>query len=399
MLALISCNNAEDEADTVGRLVTSIPVSLQQPKVAVGLDRTRDGSAEGENNGDDLIITESFTNGDKLYFSQLGPSQDPNFSKTPGNPPTTPYLYIYDYKGDTGATWADGYNFSYNQEEERAFDWDDVRTLGTVGNSFSLYAFYFPIDNAIRFNVEKDQSEEGNFRKSDIMGAYHATSSLYTRLRFRLFHLMVYLKVTLYVPVYEDNKSPDATQGNYEYSGFGPGAVQGAYVLNAATDFSIEWRANRSSDTEAPLAQTASTSAKTNIRMYSHEVSEAIIEDFQVTDYYTDQNITKDRVRAYQYSVLFPAQDWQNGNILCFALKDVDESIRYFYFAKHQLKGSEASNFGLTQGTLQQLYLYLPRKTNETILVGAQILPWSPAVTDMTVTEKTTDSDNGGNGD
>ena len=380
---LASCTSEDPVSQPVGddKVVESFPVTLSRQKAAPGIDMS-------EENADSLIIIDGFNNGDLLYFSQLSPSVAPNFTDQAET--ASPYLYIYEYEENPNANWYEGYNFIV-KEGKQALDWDVVKSVGSVGNAFSLYGMYFPVDNTVKFNVLTNQKgpaenpyDPSNFMTSDIMGAYHATSALFTRMRFRLFHLMVYLRVTLYVPVYEDEVNDDYTQA--QYSGFLAGAVKGAFVRNANTDFSIEWYANRSSDTEAPLTKTGTT--KSDIIMYAHEPDEdAIIDDLYVKSFYTQGDINYDRVREYNFSVLFPAQTF-GDDFLCFALQAPDGKMKYYYFSGSQIVG-ESGNFSLTQGTLQRLYLYIPRKTNETILVGAKILPWKDAQTDMTVTKKT----------
>lgn len=358
-------NESEEQYDAVEQEINSIFVLCQQRKIASGINIDEEGD-------DSSII---FKEGDKLYISQMGASTDPDIKGTP---------YIYEYHENKDAKWEDNENFSPIPDKS-AIDWTTVKGFGSVGNTFSFYAMHFPIDNEVKFSVEQNQRTKEDFMKSDIMGAYHATSSLYTRLRFRLFHLMVYLKVTLYVPVYEDTQDGS----NISYSGFYKDAVQGAFVMNAHTGFSIEWRANRSSDTEAPLTQPAG--GKANIAMFGPLSNEEETE-IEVKKYYTKEDLGTDRVRVYNFSVLFPAQTF-GDNFLCFALKTPNETMKYYYFSGSQIIG-ESENYSLTQGTLQQLYLYLPRKTNETILVGAKILPWKDAVTDMTVTKQDSNQDN-----
>ena len=302
----------------------------------------------------------------------------PNFSDFGES--ASPYCYRYQYNPDALANWDSGYNFKC-KNGCTPFDWTAVPALGSVGNAFSFYAMYFPGDNTVKWAVETDQSAKENFIKSDIMGAYHATSALYTRLRFNLFHLMVYLKVTIYVPTFKDSANND----NYNYSGFEENAVIGAYVLNANTQFDIDWLAVRSSDKMAPLTQ--SKESKANIKMFSHP-SSGEVEQIDVRNYYNGGTLLQDDVRTYTFSVIFPSQAF-GDNFLCFALKDIDESTRYFYFSGSQIVG-DSGNYSLSQGTLQQLYLYMPRNSNETILVGADILPWKDSVTDMTVTKDPT---------
>lgn len=389
LLAFVSCRSDNDPAPEPGRdggVVDVVTVASQPRRAAQGID---DDAETDDNNDTASIIIDGFDSSSLLYFSQMGVSLPPNFSNMTTE--AFPYLYIYRYYRNDDATWEADYNFK-TETGRLPFDWDVVKSIGSVGNAFSFYAFYFPVDNTPRFYVEKDQTggaaqpySKNNFMKSDIMGAFHATSALYTRMRFNLFHLMTYLKVTLYVPVFDGKTSDDYS--NSSYSGFLAGALQGAYVMNAFTDFSIEWYANRSSDVQAPVVEANGT--KSNIKMYRHLTDEnRIIEDFPIGDYFNGNADVDDTesVREYTFSVLFPTQSF-NDNFLCFALRAPDGKMKYYYFSSSQIM-SETGNLGLTQGTLQQLYLYLPRKTNETILVGAKILPWKDAVTDMTVTKQ-----------
>lgn len=335
------------------------------------------------------IKIEEFDDGSLLYFSQMSQSSEPNFSDKEESAEN--YLYIYQYKANKKATWESGENFvPYGGRS--SFNWDRTLGIGPSGNAFKFFGFYFPVDNEVRWSVEDDQTggaekpyDRSKFMKSDIMGAYHATSSIFTRMRFRLFHLMTYLKVTLYVPVYKAEYSEPDKQN---YSGFDAGALKGGFLMDALTNFNIEWTASKSSDTEAPFVETPVNGPRKNIKMYRHLSDENIITDKVVSDYYTG-NVDGiedgvDQVRTYDFSVIFPTQTF-SGNLLCFALTTPGGDVKYYYFASSQINGA---GIVLTQGTLQQLYLYLPRKTNQTVLVGAKILPWQDAQTDMTVTKK-----------
>lgn len=362
-------------------------LSLEQIRVS---RISRAGSLEGQTNlppGDVSPLTDEnmFSENSLLYISQLGTTTAPNFTEG-----ATSNLYIYKYKANPAATWEQDYNFVVN-DGSSPLTWVDVKNMGSVGNAFSLYAMTFP-GNQISFSVNQDQTggtgdqyNQQNFFNSDILGAYHATSALYTRLRFNLFHLMVYLKVTIYVPVYQDQTN-DANQ--FSYSGFKEGAVQEAYVLNAYRNFTIDWTANRSSDTEAPL--TYGTGNSGSIKMYMHQPDSTPFELENVTDYFGDSKLETDRVRAYNFSVLFPARNsTDKTNIsLYFLLQnvDVDDTEKYYFFESNQIA---TGTYSPAQGTLQQLYLYLPRTDNKAILVGAKILPWGSSFTDMTVTEQT----------
>ena len=375
LLATIFCSCSSsvfDEESLTDAVVSELFVATNKPLSA---------TTEGETDPDDELQTNDFDTNSILYFSQLGTMSTPNFSDMGEN--ASPYCYRYKYSPDASANWDKGYNFKCNTGCT-PFDWTAVPLLGSVGNAFSFYAMYFPGDNTVKWEVQTDQSGKENFIKSDIMGAYHATSSLYTRMRFNLFHLMVYLKVTIYVPTFKDSDN----NNNYNYSGFEENAVLGAYVLNANTKFDIDWQAVRSSDKMAPLTQ--SKDSKANIKMFSHPAS-GEIEQIDVRNYYNGGSLLQDDVRAYTFSVIFPSQTF-GDNFLCFALKDIDGSTRYFYFSGSQIVG-DSGNYSLSQGTLQQLYLYMPRNSNETILVGADILPWKDSVTDMTVTKDPTNKD------
>ena len=413
------------------------PMVFEEESQAIVNEITVAKGTRASNISDDEedILTEDFSEGSILYISQMGTSETPNFpnghSATNTQQPKNLYAYGWSEDNDTSADWNAGYNFK-SITDYNPIEWNIIKSYGNVGNAFSLYAMYFPGDQKVRFNVEDDQTVKANFMKSDIMGAYHATSSLYTRLRFRLFHLMVYLRVTLYVPVYRDGLSEDNKE--MKYSGFKPTTGDGeniptVYVMNACTGFNIEWRANRSSDTEAPLTQPNGNS-KADIKMYSHSSNagkkDSDIDYINVSDYLSDyyngnsfpgececehkdgnscevcgcqlkedetcSGCGCDKVYVYNFSVLFPAQDFGDNNLLCFALQAPDGSKKYYYFHGSQIVG-ESGNYSLTQGTLQHLYLYLPRTTNETILVGANILPWADAVTDMTVTKQESEQD------
>lgn len=390
LIAIVICSCSTSpfvEEPDIETVVPGLYVATNKPLAAVKTETGDNDESAGEDEETeaettDEMIIDSFDENSILYFSQMGSTATPNFPEglNDGNydENAQPYCYRYKYNpADATANWDRGYNFTC-LDGAKSFNWNEVPGLGSVGNAFSFFAMYFPGDNKIKWAVQTDQSEKENFIKSDIMGAYHATSTLYTRLRFNLFHLMVYLKVTIYVPTYK----ADINNDNYNYSGFNEDAVIGAYVLNAKTGFTIDWRAVRSSDRMAPLTQ--SNNPSSNIKMFSHPAT-GTIKTIDVRDYYNGGTIPQDDVRAYTFSVIFPSQPF-GDNFLCFALKGEDNTPRYFYFSGSQIVG-DSGNYSLSQGTLQELTLYLPRNSNETILVGANILPWKDSVTDMTVTK------------
>lgn len=396
LLLSVSCSDRgfREGAGAEGEEVTTITVTYELPKAAPGILPADAGEGDSGNIGGkttypgdvDPILNKDFVAGESLlYISQMGPSVNPQF--TDMEPTANPYCYVYKYYENSEADWSKEYNFKLADSQRNPINWATVKSVGSVGNAFSMYAFHFPVENAVRFRVESDQTDEINFRTSDVMGAYHATSALLTRLRFRLFHLMVYLKVTLYVPVYEDKVIP-GSDPDRKYSGFEPGSFKGAYVMNAYTDWTVEWRANRSSDTEAPLVQTLTNATKAHIKMYTYPYDdETPVTLENVSSFYPSYkgDGDADKVMVYNFSVLFPSQTF-GDNFLCFGFEDPEGEMRYFYFSGSQVVG-DSGNYGPTQGSLQQLYLYLPRTTNQTVLVGAKVLPWAGTSTDMTVTK------------
>lgn len=378
-----ACSDNKDlGTDSSDPTIDNVVVQLESRKAAPGMDQLAEGEAK------EIVIDNSIlTPGSILYISQMGPdnNRNPNFD----NPSTdaVPYQYQYAYNENNEADWDEGFNFS-TEQDRLPIIWKTVKQLGSVGNSFSFYAMFFPLSSAPVFSVNSDQTggvdnpyDDTKFKQSDILGAYHATTALFTRMRFRLFHLMTYLKITLYVPIYQD-----AITGNDQtYSGFEAGALTEAYLLGATTDFSIDWRADRSSDTEPPLVKN-SNSTPTPIKMYMHEPEFNEPIEITVSNYDKNPQLETDNVWAYNFSVLFPQQPKDNIR-LCFPIKSKDDNVKYYYFSASNVKDG-TGDFDLKQGTLQQLYLYLPRKDNETILIGAKILPWGNSTSDMTVYEQ-----------
>lgn len=206
---------------------------------------------------EEILLPEFVVDQSNLYVSQKtkksNPFQDPEIEDS-----TPTYKYVYYY--NPNADWEKGFNFKPvtdddNQIEQpdgttvngNALNWDDVGQNGSFGNGYSLFAMYYPVDNVPKLKVQTDQSTLENLMMSDIMGAYHSTSALYSRVRFRMFHLMVYLKVNLYVPVFRDDMTKGGKQQNS--SGYLRGDLTKAEVVHSFTDIGMEWGAIRGSDT------------------------------------------------------------------------------------------------------------------------------------------------------
>lgn len=282
----------------------------------------------------------------------------------------------------------EGFNLVYN-----VLDWDDIKNRGSVGTGFTLFAMYFPGDQQPKFYVQDDQSTLEKLQLSDIMGAVHSTSSLYTRLRFRLFHLMTYFRVTLYVPMYE---TEIATSGDAKFSGFARDGLKAAKMLGIHRYFEIFWRSDVSSDT-SPVVQLddEKMDESGDINMYLHPFAEGgktptekdVIRDFDVRQYYKDGTIDKDNVYKYEFSVIFPAGqfDKSSKNIMEFNLETVMGVPKTYYF---DISNTDLSVFGTiaeTGGQIQHLELYLPRSGSAAVLLNANVVPWTEASTNLGV--------------
>lgn len=330
-----------------------------------------------------------------LYFSQLSPAKIP-FEPVPDSV-ANKNLYHYNYgRRDIypNPNWDEGYDF-FPAAKEDMLDWDFVKQEGPIGNGFQFFALYYPYDNQMHdFKVSENQSDLDSLLWSNVLGAYHSTSSIYTRLRFNLFHLMVYMKVTLYVPVfkYQDSNTGDSQAP----SGFPADALQKAVLNQVYHTYNINWYADRSSDSEAPLTQADQTKYPIDIQMYMHPFPDGSstppIKTISVKEYYPDapESEVEDEVYEYTFSVLFPAgqiSNFTDFNFLSFYLKsNTGPLIKKYNFTGSQYAGT--GQFRLSQGNLQELVLYLPRKGAEAILVTADIIDWTPSWSDMHVSQE-----------
>ena len=311
---------------------------------------------------------------------------------------TYAYRYIEDYV-PTENPWDDEdcYNFTpYEQDDQ--FGWNKILEKGTYNTFFTLYCLWFPLEytirsevnesGAINYSVMKDQSELDDLMRSDILGAYHTTKNIFSKLQFRLFHLMTYLRIRLYVPVYDDNKN----------TGFRDNALQYATLDNVTPYFAIDWNVNRSSDEQGPVV--SALSGDGSIKMYLHPQEQREIESLEYKKYlpatgYPDQGIDGDfdEVRAYDFSVIIPKQkgteeDGKENNFadtefINFYLRSNSGSTTRYYF-KQSLSGSaNNSSLELEQGVFQYIELYVPRVGNQVVFVGAAVNPWNQMTTDM----------------
>lgn len=323
------------------------------------------------------------------------------------------YEYISSYVAPENA-WDDDecYNFTPYRNGE-PLEWNKISDRGSYNGSFALYCMYFPLDNhirsiindagAINYSVMEDQSTVDNLKRSDILGAYHSTPEIFSRIRFRLFHLMTYLRIRLYVPVYDDTKN----------TGYREDALRYATLDNVTPYFAIDWGINRSSDEQGPVVSPLSGDGR--ITMYQHPLPEGQtkreIEELRYADYlpkdYYDQGIEGDydKVRAYDFSVIIPKQkgtvvdgketNFPDTEFLNFYLRTNAGGTTRYYFTQSFMGSVNDSSSGASSGTLeieqgvfQYLELYVPRVGNQVVFVGATVNPWNRMSTDMVLKEQ-----------
>ena len=387
-------------------------------------------------NGEDVFDLD-FKPGDIIYVSQRTRRNFP-FSKDENGNAT-----IYEYQHYTSdANWEDGYNFR-PESMEKALDWEKVRERGSVGNGFVLCAMYYPGEGKEGTRaVPRDQRLLTNLLRADIQAAYHSTSALYSRVRFKLYHVMNYFKINLYVPVFKETGKDGEDK---LFSGYTPGSLINAWVKNACPEFQINWSGNISSDT-SPGVDIENEGHKENIAMYSHghaavgdnsgsdekqsfayitrvDEPESAYEDpgdpvpensewvtirplgepisINVKEFLPDElakiqplptepdGSMLDDVYRFSFSVIIPAQPAAFTNQfpgwLQFQFKEPTETTKNYYFNSQFVQNGTLQ---ATKGTLQIMNLYLPRKGDEVILINADIKPWTDVETDMNLPEK-----------
>ena len=316
-----------------------------------------------------------------LFVSQM--TEDSNPFITDGS------IFSYQYFNEGEETgWLDppegpgGYNFT-PRVNTIPLEWKDIKATGYYQNGYALYALYYPVDNTIRYDVETDQSSVESLMKCDVLGAYHSTSALFTRIKFNLFHLLVYLKVTVFVPIYDETSK----------TGYFSDAFQEATLLNAYKDFVIDWSAIRSSDTEGPVTIYNTAGERSDIIMYAHprDVDTDKIVDLRYKDYlndtFTEQPVVGDydKVRVMNFSVIVPAQpgDFAQSDFFKFVFRTPSGEDKAYFFNFSQYAGGTNSDIKMSQGTLQHFILYLPRKGRQAVLMNADVKNWEDYYTEL----------------
>ena len=314
---------------------------------------------------------------------------------------------IYRYRSVKGAvaSWDDEYSYNFKAyNQEKPLEWRQIGDGGSYNGGFALYAMYFPREEnprqnsdsgSIHYFVMDDQRELDNLWKSDIMGAYHSTPDLQSRIKFKLHHLMIYLRIRLYVPLFDEKTN----------TGFREGALQYATIDNVTPEFSVDWRINRKSDDQGP-ALTA-LDGDGSIIMYQHPIPDGETEH-PVTkveykkylwDTMGDQGLTTDwdDVRVYDFSVIIPVQkgmindDGKTGtftetDFLNFYFRTNSGADARYYF-NQAYKGPDdqwdENRLELNQGNFQYIELYVPRVGKQLIYMGGKVEPWDQFGTRM----------------
>ena len=307
---------------------------------------------------------------------------------------TSDNIYSYEYRENPDADWDNEYNFT-PKEGTDPLEWFKIGLKGSYGNGFALFALYFPDRDEIisreekgkiYYSVEQDQSTLENLKKSDILGAYHSTPSLFARLQFRLFHLMTYLRIRVYVPVYNEEKR----------TGYYDNSLISATLSGVTPEFAVDWGILRSPDTEGPPI--AQLNGDGEIKMYQHPLQagksrkKMVLKDISkkfLPNDYIDQNLPndEDEVRVYDFSVIIPMQRGEvvNGterpftenNFLHFLMRSNSGAENEYYFNQEMSANATESNLGLSQGVFQVMELYLPRVGNKVICMTSSIVPWN----------------------
>lgn len=367
---------------------------------------------------------------DTLFFSQLVsgklvPFQGVSPDYFPDNMPVNmrekfatgyPNLYKYYYQDRYTSTWDDdpgGYNF-FPTDTVVKMNWDNIKFWGLNNTGYALYALYYPYNNKLPmddagnldFYVEPNQTTKDALRKSNFIGAYHSSSKSGQRLKFKLYHLTSYLKVTLYIPVFNahDTIINDAGKKEEVRTGFPADALQSAEVRNVFNHFRINWYGGRSSDT-APITAVTTENPRTDVLMYIPQAEDYTDTDglppvvtVKLADYIRDAANNPDLPETDQcwkitLSALIPGgqdypigdqdyplgQTWTDLNFLRFNMRqNIGEVPKRYVFSGNSSLGLIGSGdpLNIGQGRIQHLSLYLPRYGAKAVLLGANIEDW-----------------------
>lgn len=360
-MVLLSCSEKEGVKGENGKKGSSLLYASTRA------DNEDDDDLVSTSNGiTDFLEDEFIADFSLIYISQRGLNNiEPAFGD-----PDSDNLYTYVYYDNPAANWESGYNFA--PAGDRELDWENIKNIGTIGNSYVLFSMYFPEDNKVRFEVEADQSNLSNLRKSNVMAARHTTDELDSRLTFRFYHLMAFLNVSLYLPVYDETDN----------SGFLENALDQGDILNINRFFRIDYSANVGVD-QSPAVVIPENRLE-DIRMYVHPGSQETT--INVSDFYPNAEVETDRVRKYTLSAMFPAgQNILQGDFLRFGVHTPGGTVKKYVFSP----SVQSISLQIEKGSVTQLGLYLPRHDNNTIIVNAEILDWNKSSSSMNLVEET----------
>ena len=302
-----------------------------------------------------------------LWISQRFSSGDNSLDFTPDSK----NLYEYYYNGNTTADWEQGYNFSPSNPDHK-LTWNEIEK-NPYGNTFAFGAMFFPGGVVPEYEVPEDQTNEDVFVKTDIMGAYHKTSEKRSRLRFRLYHLMTNLKVTLVVPEWDAETN----------TGFFEGAVKSARVLNRTLNYTIDW-GQRSTEEPPVLNAQEKTGDITMYRYFSDANVPELKKNYNLSGFGIP-DLTTDNVRLYTFEAMFPPQHISSGNkLISFSIERAGIDLTYNFSTS---TGTTTGDIDLGAGSRMDLFLYLPRDAKELIFLSAEITDWKGSNSEFTITE------------
>ena len=338
----------------------------------IGLDveiATLDGDPEETGS-----LTEYFIDGRSvILISQRGDNLSIDFNEktTSKTDPTeivdNTNLYKYVYYTNLDADWDQGYNFQ--PFGNRALDWERM-TDTRLNGEYALGALYYPVEYEVGDYVMEDQSTRDALLRSNVLGAWHRTSALHDRIKFRFYHLMTAVKVTLLIPDWNP----------VDNSGFGPDAASEAFMLNMKKEFSIVWPIATS---EVPPAVLLTPESDTyDIKMYlesvSNEVETLNLHD-DVDASFPDET---ENYRRATFTVLFPPQQPNiDGPAMRFILKTMGGTEKSYAWYKTE----NYSYITMGRGDLTHFILYLPRTETNAILIKSYIVPWTDAESEFSV--------------
>lgn len=443
-------NSGEDGEPETGRNEIVYSVSATTSKLDI--------DSQGDSMDDIEPLHSSFNEGDVIFISQMTPTMLPTFPSNATQNSNISNLYPYRYTPNPDATWTEDFNFvSINNPIE----WGVIRQNGSIGNGFSFYAMYYPgnknsdglfspIEN---LSVEEWQNtmEWDELLKQDVLGSYHSTSSLFSRLRFRFFHLTTCLHVIVYVPVAErdnttghftgfdewafaggDNKGTQTSWGGGGAARWplgqpgvwvGPGTASSSNATALTRNYRIDWRTTQSSDNEPPtvlpgvMGSNGSTSyIRGNICMYPFpqylkryddpETDNKYMKEMPLSYFTGDPNDDGkvEKVRYYEFIAFVPPQSLPDL-VLFFRLRQAgvgNAEIGPWKDNTTNWEGAPYTTFKLNKAnfrpgytdvrfepnTLMDIEVYLPRTGSNVVTLKADVVDWGNTFTQMPLPEE-----------